>query len=156
LVEQFGRAPAHGGRVQHPPAGRVLGGEDVLRDRQVREQVRVLVHGGDAVPAGVQRAGEPDQLAVHLQLARVRLQQSGDHTDQRRLAGAVLPDQGVHPAGADGEVDVAQGVNRVEALGHPADPQAWGVRLEDVGGVGRGHGGQDSFTRTSRPRGRES
>ena len=34
---------------------------------------------------------------------------SGENFDQRRFARAVLAEQGMHPPGAHGEIDVAQG-----------------------------------------------
>ena len=48
-------------------------------------------------------------LAVEAHGARVGLQRPGDDLDERRLAGAVLPQQGVHRAGADREVRAGQG-----------------------------------------------
>ena len=72
-------------------------------------------------------------LAVDADLAVVGLLHAVEDLHQRRLAGAVLPDEGVDGARADGEVDVVVGDDAREAL---AD-----ARQDDLGGVdvlGRG------------------
>ena len=70
--------------------------EDVLGDRQVGEDHRLLVDGGDAEALRVLRglAGR-DRRPVDADLAAVLLLDAGHDLDQRRLAGAVLAEQRV-------------------------------------------------------------
>ena len=74
------------------------------------------------MPARSRRAGPRmrDRLAVDEDLALVRLQQPVQDVHQRRLAGAVLAEQGVDLAWLDGQVDVVVGDQVTEALGDAA------------------------------------
>jgi hypothetical protein len=65
----------------------------------VREKLGILVDGGDAVIARLDRVAKAHALAGEVDLVLVGLLQSGDDLDQRRLAGAVLADEAVHHAG---------------------------------------------------------
>jgi hypothetical protein len=69
--------------------------EDVLRDRQVREQPRLLVDDRDAQPAGLRRPVQLDRRPVQEDRAAVRLVDPGEDLDQGALARAVLAHQGV-------------------------------------------------------------
>ena len=81
-----------------PPAGR-----DVVAQRQL-EAHEVLEHGGDAAPPVVEV--EPAQVdAVDLDRAAGRVVQPAQQLGQRRLAGAVLADDGQRPPGRDREVE---------------------------------------------------
>ena len=64
-----------------------------------------------------------DRLALPQDLALVGLVAGREHLDQRRLAGAVLAEQAVHLAGADVELDAAQGEDAGEALDDAAHLQ---------------------------------
>ena len=63
--------------------------------------------------------------------ARVGRERAGDDLHQRRLAGAVLPEQRVHGAGADREVragerdDAAVRLADASRLEHAAYPAGW-------------------------------
>src|SRR5437870_4206804 len=46
-----------------------------------------------------------------------------DHVDQRRLAGAVRPDYAQHLAGRDGERDLVENFQTIEAFGDPVHNQ---------------------------------
>ena len=62
-------------------------------------------------------------LAVaDVNLARRRRQHAGHNLDQRRFAGAVVADQPDDLVAADGDVDVAQRVNRAKILLHADKP----------------------------------
>ena len=63
----------------------------------------------------------------------VRSLRAGDDADQRRLTGAVLPDERVYLASADGEVDAAQRVHPAIGLPHPCQPEQVpvGLRVHD-------------------------
>ncbi len=80
------------------PRVRLAADEHVLRDRQVGEQRGLLVDDGDAGSLSVAGAVEVDALAVEQELAAVAAVQPADDLDERRLAGAVLADEGVDGA----------------------------------------------------------
>ena len=90
-------------------------------DGEVGEDERFLVDAGDAQRLGVGRAAQLDDLAVDLEVAGVGPVQPGHDLDQRRLAGAVLADEGVDLARPQVERHAAQGVGRAEALRHVDD-----------------------------------
>ena len=56
-----------------------------------------------------------------------RREEAGEQVEQRRLAGAVGPDQRVHAAGGDGQVDPVDGAEAAEVTGEPAGGQRWTV-----------------------------
>src|SRR5262249_12635938 len=101
-------------------AVQLLAAEDhVLQDREVVGEHEVLVHHADATGDGVGGAVEGHLLAVHGERALGRLLHAVEDLHQRRLAGAVLADEGVHGAPADREVDVVVGYDTRESLGDP-------------------------------------
>ncbi len=121
--------------------------DDVLPHREVVGEHEVLVHHADAAGDGVAGGVELARLAVDRDGALVRLLHAVEDLHQRRLAGAVLAHQGVHGAGADGEVDVVVGHDTGEALGDAAQfdgrcrrPRAGGSVLAQGDGVGCGDG----------------
>ena len=61
------------------------------------------------------RVGDPPRRAVHHELALVGLNDPGEDLDKRRLAGAVLADERVHGAGANGEGHLGDGLNAAVA-----------------------------------------
>jgi hypothetical protein len=70
------------------------------------------------MPSGDGGVGVLDhrRLAVDEDLAAIGLIEAVEDAHQRRLAGAVLADDAVDLALGDGEMDVAIGVDRAEAL----------------------------------------
>jgi hypothetical protein len=104
-------------RVDPPPALRLARAEqDVLGDREVRDQGRLLGHGGDPGGERVGGVAEGDRLAVEEDAARVRRQLAREDLQQRRLARAVLPHQAVDLVPAQLEVHRLQGLDRPVAL----------------------------------------
>ena len=91
--------------------------ENVLGDGQLREQQQLLEDRGDAAALGVMRVREANDIAVQADGALVGLVEAGDDLDQRRLAGAVLAEQGMHLAGADIEADPVQRAHAGKRLG---------------------------------------
>ncbi len=80
---QLGRGQLlHAAAVQQQSLARVGAGDDVLCDRQVREQVGVLEDGRDTGGARVQRVVEAHLGAVQEHRALVGLQQAGDDADE--------------------------------------------------------------------------
>src|SRR5436309_3432235 len=76
----------------------------------------MLEDHADAEPLGDPGAGDPDGFAVPEYLARIGLERSEQHLDQRRLAGAVFTEQRVDLALRDVEVDVIARRQRAENL----------------------------------------
>ena len=91
--------------------------EDIVGDRQRGNQLEVLMHHAEAGRDGDGRVGKHRLLAVDPDLAFVGLQQAEQYVHQRRLAGAILADDGVDLAALDGEVDAVIGDERTETLG---------------------------------------
>ena len=89
---------------------------DVLGDRERGHQVEVLVHHADPLRQRVARRVHHGALAPEVDRAGVGVVDAGEHVRQRRLAGAVLPEQGVHLAGGDVEVDGVVGDDTAREL----------------------------------------
>ncbi len=78
----------------------------VVAQRQL-EADEVLEHGGDArAPRREIELAKVD--AVDLDRARLRIVQAAQQLGERRLAGAVLSDDGERRAGGNGEIEVLQ------------------------------------------------
>ena len=132
--EQVGGRAVRPAALAHPGRGQLVAQEDVLRDGEPRHQVELLVDRGDAELHRGLRRGQRDGLALPEDLALVGLVAGGEHLDQGRLAGAVLPQQAVDLAGTDVEVDAAEREHAGEAL-HDA------AHLEERGRGRLGHHG---------------
>ena len=119
-------------QVDHrSPVG--LGGQDdVLRDREHRDELEVLVHHPDAVIDRVAGGAHAQRLAPQEDLALVGQVQPVEHVHQRALAGAVLTEQRVDLALAEVEVHVVVG-------DHAREPHRDPPKLEERRGV-LGHG----------------
>ena len=74
--------------------------QNVLADREARDEVALLMHHADAGGDRIARPGEADRRSVQPQLAFVRPMDAGDDLDQRRFARAVLAEQRVDGAAA--------------------------------------------------------
>ena len=108
-------------RIRSGPARRLDPEHDVLGDGEDGDQHEVLVDHADPGRDRVARVVEGDGLAVDEDLALVVLVQPVEDVHQRRLAGAVLAEQGVDLAGLDRQVDVLVGDDPGEALRDPAE-----------------------------------
>ena len=82
---------------------------DVLENREIVDQHEVLVHHADAELQRMAGIGDVLELAVDEDLAAVGGVEAVEDRHQRRLAGAVLPDDAVDGAAPDLEIDVAVG-----------------------------------------------
>ena len=102
--------------------GRVPSEVDVLRHGHRRDEPEVLVHHPDAGGDGLGGGVELVRRSVDLDVAGVGAVDAGEDVAQRRLAGAVLPEQRVDLAAAQLEVDVAKRPDPVEALRDVAGP----------------------------------
>ena len=82
--------------VEQPrPTRRFAVGEDIAGHRQVRKEIQFLEDDADAELPGMQRIADDDRFAAQDERAAVRLIDTRQHLHDRRLAGAVLPDDGV-------------------------------------------------------------
>ncbi|MEZ5863168.1 MAG: hypothetical protein R3D25_03510 [Geminicoccaceae bacterium] len=90
--------------------------EDVLLDREVLEEVELLVDEGEAGLLGVARPGRPVGPAVEGDAAAIRLVDAAQDVHGRRLARAVLADEAEDLALAQGEAHAVQHLDAEEAL----------------------------------------
>ena len=93
--------------LQPLPKDRRIGAAQpqVLGDREIPDQGRVLEDRGDAALHCFDRGPEVRGLPLHFQHAPVRRMDSGQDADQGALAGAVGAQQGVDLVAAHGHVD---------------------------------------------------
>ena len=99
------------------PAVGLAAHEDVLGDRQVREERRLLVDDRDAgVLRSRRRLRKSTLWPADLEVAGVAAVHAGDDLDQRRLAGAVLADECVDFAGLDVDGAAGQGTTGPKVL----------------------------------------
>ena len=102
--------------VDEDPLGVPVPQNDVLKHRHGLHQHEVLVHHADAQLHRLGRGVDADLLPVEEDLPLRGLVQSNEDVHQRALSGAVLPQQGMYLALADGQVDVPVGVKVAEPL----------------------------------------
>ncbi len=121
---QRGRgAPLHR-RAIESAAVRPLDTEvEVFRNGALGEQVELLVDDAHAGGASLTGVGEDVLDAVELEHAVGRRVHAGDDLHERRLAGTVLADDGVHLTGGHVEVDALQHGHAVERLADAAQGQ---------------------------------
>lgn len=100
-------------------AARLAADEDVLGDREVGEERRLLVDDGDSGVPRVRGSVHDHGYAVQQHGPGVRPVDPGERLDQGRLAGAVLTREGVRLARVQREGDVAQRPYGSEGLAHP-------------------------------------
>ena len=100
-----------------------VGDEDVLGDVEVREDEGLLIDGGEPVGLGLLGVGEVHDPALHPDLSRIAVLDSGQDLDKGRLAGTVFSHEGVDLAGVKGERHVVERLRHVEALGEAAHLQ---------------------------------
>ncbi len=113
-----------------------LAEQDVVRDGQDRHQHEVLVDHADAAVDGIGRVFDVDDLAIEQDLTLVRFGQAVEDVHERRLAGAVLAQQGVDLARLHVEVDAVVGDHAGIALGDATHLER--RRCHRLGAFGRG------------------
>ncbi len=106
---------------------RLLREHDVLRDGHDRDQHEVLVHHPDPELDRIFRRRDRDGLPAHQDLPRVGRVEPVEDAHEGRLAGPVLPQQGVDLAALEVEVDLVVREHAREALGDPAQLEDGGV-----------------------------
>ena len=123
LRQQRLGAPAHLALQHHPEARRLPAEKQVLRHREIGQQVHLLIDGRDTnIERGLGRArGDID--AAEPNDPRIARKYAGDHLDQGGFSGAVLAKQCVNLAGAEREIDTLQRLQRAKALADPTELQ---------------------------------
>ena len=96
--------------------------DDVLGDRERRDEPEVLVDHADPGVEGVARGVEANRLAVQLDVALVLPIEPGEDVRERRLPGAVLTEEGVHLSRRRLEAHAVVGEHAGEALRDPVHP----------------------------------
>ena len=99
-------------------------GEDVLRDRELGEQLRLLVHGGDAEGDGVAGRRDRDRRALELDRAGVRRSTPEMILIMVDLPAPFSPTSACTRARLDGDLGAADRADGAEALGDPPQLQA--------------------------------
>ena len=99
-----------------PSAHLTVADQDVLGDRQIRNEGRLLRHGGDPRGQRLGRMGGSHLAASQHDAAGVGSELAGDDPQQRRLATAVRAAQPVDLAGEQRHVHAPQGVDSSVAL----------------------------------------
>ena len=92
---------------------------EVLLDRQAEKESRFLKGSGQAELHALPRRDERHVLAEELDGSGCGRELTRDDVEERRLPGAVRPEDGAPLAGQDVEIDVPHGLDAAEA---PADP----------------------------------
>ena len=90
---------------------------DVVDEGHLVEQAGDLERAGHAQVDDLLRAEPGDVAVAEVDRARRGRQEAGEQVEQGGLAGAVRPDQGVHAALGDVEVDPLDGGEAAELLG---------------------------------------
>ena len=98
--------------------------EEVGDHVEVVAEREVLVDGRDPEAVASLGLAIVTVLAVELDRALVGAVDAGDHLDQRRLAGAVVADEGDHLAFADVEVDLGQACTAPNRLLTPSSSRS--------------------------------
>jgi hypothetical protein len=102
--------------VEERPAARLGREDDVLRHRHYRYEHEVLVHHAHAPIDRIAGRRDANGLPVQMDLALVGVVEPVEDVHERRLARAVLAEQGVHLALGQLEVDAVVGDHPREAL----------------------------------------
>ena len=79
---------------------------EILRHRHAGDEAGLLIDHSDAVAARQSGTGDLHPLAFDADFSLRRRHRAGEDLDQRRFAGAVLAENGVHLAAPEIEVDV--------------------------------------------------
>ncbi len=125
LVEHLAGDLLHPRVVPREHAVHLAAEEQVGRHVEVLAQRQVLEHRRDAKIVRRGRRRHRDCLARHLDQPRVGLEHAGDDLGERRLARAVVADEGDHLVRVHVEVDADQRLDRAEPLGDAAHRQQW-------------------------------
>ena len=113
------RAPDQGIAPKDRPVRSEPPKKQIFRNRQIVDQGAVLVNDRDAMPLGVDGRVQAHGMPVEEYLAVVGRVDPADDLDQRRLAGSVLPEQGMNLAREERDRDIPGGCDARKSLGDP-------------------------------------
>src|SRR5512143_58879 len=113
-------------QVQHPgveprPAVDVTADHDVLEDRHLREEPDVLERPHHAADSDLEGRHAVDLRPPENDLAGIGRKEPGDQVEDRRLPGAVRPDQRLDRSRGDFDGEVVDGLEAAEPLADPPD-----------------------------------
>ena len=91
--------------------------DDIFRRGKYIHQFEMLVDHADPMGKCIARRADGNPLAVHVDPSAVRIVNSGDHVHERRLAAAVLTENGEDLASLHAEAHVVVGDHLAERLG---------------------------------------
>ena len=114
------RLLAHGRAVEHAAARELPPKKQIGGDVEARHEVELLEDGGDARGLRGARIVEANGPPLQKHFASVRSEDAGEDVHERRLAGAVLAEEGMNLAALEVEIDAAQSLHAAEMLGDPA------------------------------------
>ena len=115
IGENLARPPAHC-RARQPPGPAEIGEENVLQDREVRREARLLHDHGDARVERLARAADVSRFAAIEDLAAVATDVTGNDAGERRLARAVRAQERMGDARPQGEIRADERARLREAL----------------------------------------
>ena len=118
----LGEAPLRA-PVDQPETARRIGDGDVVGDRKVGNERKLLEDADNAGAVGGGRRIESDFRPVEHDASGVRRDDAGQDLDQRRLARAVLAENGVNAAREHGEIRVGERPHAAIALGYALHAQ---------------------------------
>jgi hypothetical protein len=147
LLEDGRRLSAHPGPVDdaRPPRDpRLAAHEDVLHDRELGNQVELLVDHRDPEVKGIARRVDLHLATLELDPSGVRVVCAAEDLHQRALARAVLAEEHEHLAGADLQLHVVERHDPGEPLGDPRHAE------KHVAGTGSGRHGDQAYPASSR------
>ncbi len=120
----FSDAPLLSPVDETQPGGRIAD-DDVVGDREMRDERQLLKDAGDTFPVGGGRGGEAHFPAFEVKLAFVGSHHSRHDLDERRFAGSVLSEDGVNTAGGNVQLGLLQRPHSAVALGNPCHAKQW-------------------------------
>jgi hypothetical protein len=118
---QLRESPRRRALVEHAEHARFDAEEHVLLHGAVGDERRLLGDDRDPVRESVARRAKVDAPAVDDELAAVGTVDAREDLAERRLPGAVLPDEGVNRPAGDREIDPGERLDAAEALRDAAD-----------------------------------
>jgi hypothetical protein len=122
---------------QSEPAPRLASEEDILRRRELGKQIEFLVDHADSVPARHQGRRDFGPPSIQEYVSAIGRHGSGEYFHQCRLAGAILPYQGVTLARTNLERSLIESFNSREGLRYPAHYQVGLAHKESFSPPGR-------------------
>ncbi len=112
--------------------------EQVLGDRQIGEQPRMLMDHGNPAAEGIEGRAQLNGRPVEHDLPGIGPIEAAQKLDAGALAGTVFPKQGEHLAGAQIQGDVLDGDRAAKGLGRILEPEHRPATHFRVTGKGRG------------------